>query len=268
MQHSKRPEYTYNYHWGRILFATALLVGLGIGTYQLIFSNNEEPTTTQPSIAQERTKYAEPTREIEIAALEAEEVEVSEEIATAETPQIQKVPEIQSNETPTPKKEATEVNAVALEPKAVTKKDATEETASEIIARTEIKVERTSTKSSDTRTKAELFTAAIKRAKLTAQVKRREPGDSLPQDLALDPKGLSKVYFYTEVIGQAGKTHYHHWYRNGKLQAKVPITIGSDRWRCYSSKYLTHQQTGEWSVKVKDAQGKLLAQSDFNFINQ
>ena len=266
MQRSERPEYIYDYHWGRIVLTAILLVGLGIGAYQFIFSSSEE--TTQRDVVQKQKTDIYPTEKIEADTSEAKAV--SEELVTVKVSQLDKkrMTAIQEVEAPFQKTETAEINAIALELETLKTKEAATKKTPETTSSIEIKAKQYSTKTLDTRTKAELFTATIKRAKLTDQVKRREPGNALPQALTLDPNGLSKVYFYTEVIGQAGKTHYHHWYRNGKLQAKVPITIGSDRWRCYSSKYLTQQQTGEWTVKVKNAKGQLLAQSDFNLINQ
>ena len=115
------------------------------------------------------------------------------------------------------------------------------------------------------KTQTKLFTDTIKRAMLTFKVQHLDPGDELPLEISLEEGGLSKVYFYTEVLGQAGNTHYHYWYKNDKLITKVPITIGSDRWRCYSSKFLNKHHEGEWKVKIKNRKGKLLAESRFIF---
>lgn len=277
MQYTERPEYTYDYHWGRILIVLTLLLGLGGGIYALISSpSNTEQTTqaqklaevepmdndtavspTLPEAANENSYESLPPQTNK--DLIADNKEPTETKLVERNPDQAETSEAKAQQTPAPE--------AAKEPQ-------------QVIAATEVKIEPQVSEASkaptssqpkepqvatDTRTKAQLFTAAIKRAKLTAEVNRHEPGETLPVQLTLEENGLSKVYFYTEVIGQAGKTHYHHWYHDGKLKAKVPITIGSNRWRCYSSKYLNHQQTGKWTVKVIDAKNRLLAQSHFNF---
>ncbi|PIE41025.1 MAG: hypothetical protein CSA49_05505 [Gammaproteobacteria bacterium] len=272
MQHTETPEYTYTYHWGRIAGAIAVVVVFLFGIYYWLSAPEEKAVPPRLTQTEQPTIEAMPNTQEQ--AQEPEQAEIQ-----APTPENNTVKAENIHKTDTSK-----IETVATAPAEAVTPDETAsapaETVTPVIATTEIKIETVSEQpvnthteaetptKTDTRTKAELFTAAIKRAKLTAQVSRKEPGDSLPYHLAVDPQGLSKVYFYTEVVGQAGKTHYHHWYRNGKLKAKVPIAIGGNRWRCYSSKYLTQQQAGEWTVKVIDAKGRLLAKSSFNFANQ
>lgn len=280
MQYTERPEYTYDYHWGRIVILFALLLGLGAGIYALFSS----PSETEQRIPNQELADNTP-KESEAASATIKPAVISEnsdQVASpptntdliADTKQSSEVILVEQSQ------EQAKANEAKAQSTAVSPQTNKTKEPEQIIAATALKIEPQVSKASqaptaipptepkadtDTRTKAKLFTAAIKRAKLTAEVNRREPGEALPEQLTLEESGLSKVYFYTEVIGQAGKTHYHHWYHDGKLKAKVPITIGSNRWRCYSSKYLNHQQTGKWTVKVIDAKNRLLAQSHFNF---
>lgn len=113
----------------------------------------------------------------------------------------------------------------------------------------------------------EVMSGNIKRARLTLSIQDREPGDPAPAVIALPQDDLARVFFFTEIEGQAGKTVIHRWYRDGRQQARVTIPIGSDSWRSYSSKFLNEDMTGEWEVKVFDRQGKVLARSAFTFTN-
>lgn len=282
MQYTERPEYTYDYHWGRILILAALLLSLGGGAYVLFSS----PSDTEQTIQTQEFAEVEPLDSKAPAStiLPDAVTENSDEPTSPQTSIDSIANTNESSEANLAEKSQEPAETSAAKEQSTAASQTVHETKEpqQVIAATAIKIEPQANKVShapatiqptepqaatDTRTKAKLFTAAIKRAKLTAEVNRREPGETLPAQLTLEENGLSKVYFYTEVIGQVGKTHYHHWYHNGKLKAKVPITIGSNRWRCYSSKYLNHQQTGKWTVKVIDAKNRLLAQSHFNFIS-
>ncbi|MDX1694566.1 MAG: DUF2914 domain-containing protein [Ketobacteraceae bacterium] len=303
MPTNNSPEYIYEYHWGRIALALVLIASLAIGTFywwfmkpdpanpaapQAVISSSETPPATGAN--QELRKTPGKESPPGIATAEAERVETpgdapSRAIVTDSKPVSGTiVPESEAIESEAiegdvvaarkvEKKSAAGVKAAA-DDEVVAKEATMAKTAVEVTSqRTLDKIKTSATTAaakapppeSSTRSKAELFTQAIKRARLTAQVEHLEPGKGLPTEYQGKPDELSKVYFYTEVLGQAGKTHYHRWYHNGKLAARVPIAIGSDRWRCYSSKYLTPKQAGEWEVQVTDAKGRLLAKSQFQF---
>ena len=125
--------------------------------------------------------------------------------------------------------------------------------------------ETTPQKTSTSPSQTEVFSKNIKRAKLTLSMADREPGEAAPESIQMNEGELTKVFFFTEIIGQAGKTVTHLWYQDGKLKAKVRIPIGSDTWRSYSSKYLDDTMTGEWKVKAVDKKGNELARREFNF---
>ncbi|MCG8672410.1 MAG: DUF2914 domain-containing protein [Pseudomonadales bacterium] len=289
MQTTERPEYTYDYHWGRIAVALILLTALIVGMFFLFAGGETSEEKRVPSAVNESEAISTETISSSSAAPDSSDQLTNanlEETASIETMDEKKAldssPPAEYREIDQANAAASDISEQPDQPNQTSDVVATVPTAAnrqvtaepvnvenaDIVTATQIVVDRTLAKPSDTRTKAKLFAETIKRAKLTTQVNRREPGEALPKELTLAKNGLSKVFFYTEVIGEAGKTHYHNWYHEGKLKARVPITIGSDRWRCYSSKYLTNQQTGEWTVKVENAKGKLLAQSEFHFVDQ
>jgi hypothetical protein len=79
------------------------------------------------------------------------------------------------------------------------------------------------------------------------------------------PNTDTRVYFFTELKGMAGQTVTHRWEHNGKVMAEVPLEVGSDRWRTFSSKTLDPGQTGEWKASVVDAGGSTLSASTFTY---
>ena len=105
----------------------------------------------------------------------------------------------------------------------------------------------------------------INLAVFTHTLKNKEPNSVIDDTVTLDEGGLSRVYFFTDIKGRAGDTFTHTWYRNGKKIVKVRTPIGSDTWRCSSSKYLDKTMTGDWEVKVTDKKGDLVASGAFAF---
>lgn len=52
-----------------------------------------------------------------------------------------------------------------------------------------------------------------------------------------DGSGASeRLWFFTEVAGGAGDTLHHQWRVDGHDDVRVPLTIGADRWRTWSSR--------------------------------
>jgi len=96
----------------------------------------------------------------------------------------------------------------------------------------------------------------VKRALFCSAVTEREPADELTTLAA----PAERVFFFTELIGLAGKTVTHKWSLDGQSMADVPISVGSDRWRCYSTKTLGGTSAGTWKVTVVDDAGTTLAE--------
>ena len=277
---TQSPEYMYEYHWPRIISFGLIVVG-GLAFALVWFFQPSQPVaTTAPLKAPAQAEFVADQDEASPLVEKSDLVEAPPLMAadfsqdnldspvakptaakpTAENP-LQKAAPMPLAKASTNTGNAPQSDTETIKAANETAPDVAEEQSS--LAATTSPLPPVTQQTTDTRSKAKLFTAAIKRARLTDQVRKREPGDSLPETMKVKTDDLAKVFFYTEVQGQAGTTHYHYWYHNNKLAAKVPITIGSDRWRCYSSKYLTADQTGDWHIKVKDEQGKLLAESEF-----
>lgn len=277
---SGTPEYVYEYHWGRIIavisviavLAGAVVVGLVLTgddtgkAHPLVTENNKAEKVTAAESpeapASESSETTPPTTVVAAAPATPDKTESNEitpkEISHQETTSSKTVSETAPESAPDTEHQ-TLVRSSQSAANTVT------DTVTDTVNAAPEPNQTPASKTEPQPTRAELFTAAIKRAKLTTQVEQLEPGQALPSEFKGNPEDLAKVYFYTEVLGQAGKTHYHRWYHNGELAAKVPIAIGSDRWRCYSSKFLTSKQVGDWEVQVTDAKGRLLAKSEFHF---
>ena len=73
-----------------------------------------------------------------------------------------------------------------------------------------------------------------------------------------------RVYCLTRVHGlRPPATVTHAWYFEGKTMARVDLTVGSENWRTWSSKTYQPGWTGNWEVKVLDAEGMVLGSAEF-----
>lgn len=102
----------------------------------------------------------------------------------------------------------------------------------------------------------------VKRAIITTAITDREPVDNYNEQTL--PANTGKIFFFTEVLNQAGTNITHRWFLNGKLEAEVKLNIGSNRWRTNSSKNLdVNFHSGSWEVMVVAADGSILATQTF-----
>jgi hypothetical protein len=81
-----------------------------------------------------------------------------------------------------------------------------------------------------------------------------------PATGAQDP-GL--MYFYTRVVSLRDTTIEHRWYRDDRLEQRVPLRI-----RANPSGFRTYSQTrisraGKWKVELRSQDGQLLDEKTF-----
>lgn len=119
----------------------------------------------------------------------------------------------------------------------------------------------TATTAAPTEPAAAAATGEVKRAQFCSGIAEREPLD----DLTTLAAPADKVFFFTELIGMGGKTVTHKWSLDGQAMADVAISVGADRWRCYSTKTLDAGKTGTWKVEVVDDAGNKLAEKTFTY---
>lgn len=75
---------------------------------------------------------------------------------------------------------------------------------------------------------------------------------------------VGTVYCFMSVEGDvAGGKLYHVWMHGDQQMARVPLTVKGPRWRTWSTKTIVPAWTGTWTVRVEDAQGKVLKSVSF-----
>ena len=98
----------------------------------------------------------------------------------------------------------------------------------------------------------------VARAVICTGVSNHEPTDSL----VTVPPTMSKVFFFTEIVGMEGKTITHRWIKDGTRVADIRISVATNRYRCHSSRSV-EGKPGDWSVQVLSEDGERLVERSF-----
>ncbi len=102
----------------------------------------------------------------------------------------------------------------------------------------------------------------VSRSAFTTAIEDKEPVSELKQ-ITTD---ISRVYYFTELLGLNGHMITHRWEHNGQVLAEISFKINADRWRTWSSKSMLPSWIGKWQVSVLDEGGNIIEQSDFEYI--
>lgn len=106
---------------------------------------------------------------------------------------------------------------------------------------------------------AEEAESPVARAVVCTDVVEREPvGEAASFDAE-----VGRLVCFTEIRGMEGTTITHAWIHDGKTRARVDLPVRSNRWRTWSTKTIAPGWTGQWQVKVLDADGIVLSSQEF-----
>ncbi|MDH3527381.1 MAG: DUF2914 domain-containing protein [Gammaproteobacteria bacterium] len=104
-------------------------------------------------------------------------------------------------------------------------------------------------------------TGLVKRANFSSDIHEREPVDNLTELVG----NTEQVYFFTELRDLAGQVVVHSWEYQGESVAEVRFKVSGPRWRVWSSKTLTPDRHGTWTVLVLNAAGEILAEKALDY---
>lgn len=102
---------------------------------------------------------------------------------------------------------------------------------------------------------------SVVRSAFTTEIAEREP----TQDLKTLSNDNNTVMFFTELRDMHGQTAVHRWEHDGKVVAEVEFNVKGPRWRVWSSKNLTPQNTGDWKVSVVNAAGEVISEKKLSY---
>ena len=75
------------------------------------------------------------------------------------------------------------------------------------------------------------------------------------------------VWFWTSVAGgRSGDKIRHVWLHQGLSVAEVDLKLKSAQWRTQSRRPLPKGLTGNWTVEARDAEGHVIASTDFTCV--
>jgi len=117
------------------------------------------------------------------------------------------------------------------------------------------------TEATTTEEQSGFSTGSVVRSAFTTAVEDREPVDKI-NELTTDAK---QIYYFTELRDMAGQTAKHVWKHNGEVMATIEFNVKGPRWRVWSSKSLSPQWTGEWTVQVLNGADQVIAEDSFQY---
>ena len=101
--------------------------------------------------------------------------------------------------------------------------------------------------------------------KFATSIERYQPvGD--PTSIKRNKNGIAKIFLYAMLKNLTGKTITHTWYLDDIEMAKIPISVKTPYWRAYSSKNISSNMTGHWSIKITDENDTQLAVAHFDHV--
>lgn len=103
-------------------------------------------------------------------------------------------------------------------------------------------------------TTADRLCPTLVSAAFTVEVDEREPVTTLQTA----PLSTNELLFFTAIQDGNGEQLHHIWSYNGNPITDVPLAVGSDYWRTWSSKSfagLDLAPGGQWQVKVSTESG-------------
>ncbi len=75
------------------------------------------------------------------------------------------------------------------------------------------------------------------------------------------------VWFWTSVAGgRSGDKIRHVWLHEGRPVAETDLKVKSAQWRTQSRRPLPEGLTGNWTVEARDAEGHVIASTDFTCV--
>lgn len=101
---------------------------------------------------------------------------------------------------------------------------------------------------------------AVHNITLSQTVEQRQPINRLKSPI---PKYIREIYCYTEIANAKGQTLYHRWRTDTQILATIPLEIGSDNYRTWSSKKMASGWQGQWYVEILDSQQNVIERTEF-----
>jgi hypothetical protein len=107
-----------------------------------------------------------------------------------------------------------------------------------------------------------LAPGTVLRTQFTTAIKDREPVDNLTE---LNNGTGERIYFFTELRNLTGQVVTHSWEYRGQVVNEARFHVDSSHSRVWSSRLLTPDRPGSWTVVIMSAAGKVLAERTLDY---
>ena len=104
--------------------------------------------------------------------------------------------------------------------------------------------------------------STVLRTQFTTAVKDREPVDNLTE---LNNGTAEKIYCFTEFTNLTGQVVTHSWEYRGQVVDVERFQVDSSHSRVWSSRVLTPDRPGSWTVIIMSPGGEVLAERTLDY---
>jgi len=101
----------------------------------------------------------------------------------------------------------------------------------------------------------------VKHVQFTTDIRERKPVDNL-----VEINGATeKIYCFTELGNMTDQVIIHRWNYKGAVVTEARLRVNGPPWRVWSSKTLTPDMQGSWTVVIMNASGDILAEKTLDY---
>jgi hypothetical protein len=104
--------------------------------------------------------------------------------------------------------------------------------------------------------------SSIIHTQFTTAIQDREPVDNLTE---LNNGTAERIYCFTELTNLTGQVVTHSWEYRGEVVSEARFHVDGPHSRVWSSRLLTPDRPGSWTVVIMSATGKVLAERTLDY---
>jgi hypothetical protein len=104
--------------------------------------------------------------------------------------------------------------------------------------------------------------STVLRTQFTTAIKDREPVDNLTE---LNNGSAERIYCFTEFTNPTGQVVTHSWEYRGQVVDQAQLHVDGSHSRVWSSRLLTPDRPGSWTVIIMSPAGKVLAERTLDY---
>lgn len=104
--------------------------------------------------------------------------------------------------------------------------------------------------------------STVIRTQFTTAIQDQEPVDNLTE---LNNGTAERIYFFTQLTNLTGQVVAHRWEYKGEVVSEARFHVDGPHSRIWSSRLLTPNQPGSWTVVIMSSTGKVLAERALDY---